>query len=49
MTILSPIKHIVVVMFENRSLDHMLGGLYPSGSAPSAARMLRPKRSRTSP
>ncbi len=36
MTILSPIKHIVVVMFENRSLDHMLGGLYPSGSAPSA-------------
>ena len=36
MTILSPIEHIVVVMLENRSLDNMLGGLYPSGSAPSA-------------
>ena len=36
MSILSAIEHIVVVMFENRSLDHMLGGLYPSGSAPSA-------------
>ncbi|MGD0504820.1 MAG: alkaline phosphatase family protein [Steroidobacteraceae bacterium] len=36
MTILSAVEHIVVVMFENRSLDHMLGGLYSSGTAPSS-------------
>ena len=35
MNILSVVEHIVVVMFENRSLDNMLGGLYPSGTAPS--------------
>lgn len=36
MTIISPVEHVVVVMFENRSLDNMLGGLYSSGTAPSA-------------
>ncbi len=35
MAILAPIKHIVVVMFENRSLDNMLGWLYPEGTIPS--------------
>jgi phospholipase C len=30
---LSQIKHVVVVMFENRSFDNMLGWLYPSGEA----------------
>jgi phospholipase C len=35
MTILSAVEHIVVVMFENRSLDNMLGGLYPTGTTPS--------------
>jgi phospholipase C len=30
MTQLLPgIEHIVVLMFENRSFDNMLGGLYP--------------------
>ncbi|WP_246793848.1 alkaline phosphatase family protein [Burkholderia perseverans] len=33
-TILPNVKHIVVVMFENRSLDTMLGWLYPEGAAP---------------
>ena len=28
------IKHVVVVMFENRSFDTMLGGLYTNGSCP---------------
>lgn len=28
----SQIEHIVVVMFENRSFDNMLGGLYPSSA-----------------
>lgn len=37
MTILSKVKHIVVVMFENRSLDNMLGWLYPAGTAPAVA------------
>jgi phospholipase C len=32
--ILPNVKHIVVVMFENRSLDVMLGRLYPDGSLP---------------
>ena len=32
--ILQNVKHIVVVMFENRSLDTMLGCLYPEGSLP---------------
>jgi hypothetical protein len=30
---LSQIKHVVVVMFENRSFDNMLGWLYPTGEA----------------
>jgi phospholipase C len=34
---LSAIEHIVVVMFENRSLDTMLGSLYSGGAAPSVA------------
>ena len=29
------IKHVVVVMFENRSFDTMLGGLYADGTAPA--------------
>jgi len=29
------IKHVVVVMFENRSFDTMLGGLYMDGSTPA--------------
>jgi phospholipase C len=29
--------HIVVLMLENRSFDHMLGFLYPSGVSPSGA------------
>ncbi|NIE63649.1 phosphoesterase [Burkholderia sp. Ax-1719] len=29
---LQSIKHVVVVMFENRSFDTMLGGLYPNGA-----------------
>lgn len=29
--ILGPIEHIVVLMFENRSFDNMLGDLYPYG------------------
>lgn len=29
------IKHVVVVMFENRSFDTMLGGLYTNGSSPA--------------
>jgi phospholipase C len=33
--ILAPIKHVVVVMLENRSLDNMLGTLYTDGPAPS--------------
>jgi phospholipase C len=33
--ILAPIEHVVVVMFENRSLDNMLGTLYTDGPAPS--------------
>ena len=32
--ILTCIDHIVVVMLENRSLDHMLGTLYADGSRP---------------
>lgn len=32
--ILQHVKHIVIVMFENRSLDSMLGCLYPAGSLP---------------
>jgi phospholipase C len=32
---LQNIKHVVVVMFENRSFDTMLGGLYPAGSRPA--------------
>ncbi len=30
---LDKIKHIVVIMMENRSFDHMLGYLYPSGKS----------------
>ncbi|RFU49205.1 alkaline phosphatase family protein [Paraburkholderia sp. DHOC27] len=33
--ILENVEHVVVVMFENRSLDTMLGWLYPAGSTPS--------------
>jgi phospholipase C len=29
---LSQIKHVIVVMFENRSFDNMLGWLYPDGA-----------------
>ncbi|MEM5330445.1 alkaline phosphatase family protein [Paraburkholderia sp. JHI2823] len=29
------IKHVVVVMFENRSFDTMLGGLYGNGASPA--------------
>ncbi|PLZ04060.1 phosphoesterase [Burkholderia sp. WAC0059] len=32
--ILQNVRHIVVVMFENRSLDTMLGLLYPDGALP---------------
>lgn len=28
------LDHVVVLMFENRSFDHILGWLYPGGSAP---------------
>jgi len=28
---LGPIEHVIVLMFENRSFDNMLGGLYPHG------------------
>lgn len=28
---LGPIEHVVVLMFENRSFDNVLGGLYPHG------------------
>ena len=31
-SILSGIEHIVVLMFENRSFDNVLGGLYPGNS-----------------
>jgi phospholipase C len=34
-SILQNVKHIVVVMFENRSLDAMLGCLYPDGAPPA--------------
>jgi hypothetical protein len=34
-SILPTVEHIVVVMFENRSLYNMLGSLYPSGAGPS--------------
>ncbi|MEO6921265.1 MAG: alkaline phosphatase family protein [Collimonas sp.] len=34
--ILPQVEHIVVVMFENRSLDNMLGWLYADGGAPAA-------------
>jgi len=30
-----PIDHFIVVMFENRSLDAMLGNLYPDGERPA--------------
>lgn len=33
--ILPNVKHIVVVMFENRSFDTMLGWLYPDGDRPN--------------
>ncbi|MBN3857862.1 phosphoesterase [Paraburkholderia sp. Ac-20340] len=32
---LQSIKHVVVVMFENRSFDTMLGGLYSNGASPA--------------
>jgi phospholipase C len=32
---LQNIKHVVVVMFENRSFDTMLGGLYVNGASPA--------------
>ncbi|MGG7452679.1 alkaline phosphatase family protein [Plantibacter auratus] len=31
----SGFDHVVVVVFENRSFDHMLGWLYPAGSEPA--------------
>ena len=31
-SILPGIEHLVVLMFENRSFDNMLGGLYPNKS-----------------
>jgi phospholipase C len=34
--ILDKVKHVVVVMFENRSLDTFLGWLYPDGERPKA-------------
>jgi phospholipase C len=34
-TILGQIKHVVVVMFENRSLDNLCGWLYSAGPPPS--------------
>ena len=37
MSNLSKINHLVVVMFENRSLDNMLGWLYPTGAIPQVA------------
>jgi phospholipase C len=34
--VLDKVKHVVVVMFENRSLDTFLGWLYPDGERPQA-------------
>jgi phospholipase C len=34
-TILPQIDHVVVLMMENRSLDNLLGWIYPSGSTPA--------------
>jgi phospholipase C len=34
-TILPQIEHVVVLMMENRSLDNLLGWIYPSGAAPA--------------
>lgn len=34
-TILPQIDHVVVLMMENRSLDNLLGWIYPSGTAPA--------------
>lgn len=33
--ILPQIEHVVVLMMENRSLDNLLGWIYPSGTAPA--------------
>ncbi|MEX3582765.1 MAG: hypothetical protein VB137_09335 [Burkholderia sp.] len=33
-TLKQRVKHLVVVIFENRSLGTMLGWLYPDGEAP---------------
>jgi phospholipase C len=41
MTIMPAVEHLVVVMFENRSLDHMLGNLY-SGDAAGPSVVLPP-------
>ena len=32
---LASVDHVVVLMLENRSFDHMLGFLYPGGVSPS--------------
>ena len=37
MSALTQIDHIVVLMLENRSFDHMLGFLYPGNKSPSGA------------
>ena len=37
MSTLTQIDHIVVLMLENRSFDHMLGFLYPGNESPSGA------------
>jgi len=34
-TILPQIEHVVVLMMENRSLDNLLGWIYPSGALPA--------------
>jgi phospholipase C len=37
---LENIKHVIVVMFENRSFDTMLGGLYPAADGKTPAQFL---------
>jgi phospholipase C len=32
---MSPIKHVILVMMENRSYDNVLGMLYPAGTSPA--------------
>jgi phospholipase C len=43
---LSSIEHIVQVMLENRSFDHMLGFLYPNKTGPGGQPFEGPARDR---